>query len=89
MVIEGKRRGVIERRATEAALRDGRPAPVETVATCTADTTLREVQSRLIDSPGQLEVVLDQMGPEGRVVGIVTLHDILRAEMLFAREQEE
>ncbi len=89
VVVEGRLKGVIERRATEAALRDGRPAPVETVATCTADTTLREVQSRLIESPGQLEVVLDQMGPEGRVVGIVTLHDILRAEMLFAREQEE
>src|SRR5690606_23430837 len=60
VVIDGKLEGVIERRATEAALKDGRAVPVEPVAACTADTPLREVQSRLIESPGQLEVVLDQ-----------------------------
>ncbi len=89
VVVDGQLRGVLERRSALAALDAGLPVPVEAAATCTADTSLREVQSRLIDSPGQLEVVLDQPGPAGRVVGIVTLHDILRAEMLFARENEE
>ena len=89
VVVDGQLQGVLERRATTAALAAGLPVPIEDAATCTADTSLREVQSRLIDSPGQLEIVLDQLGPRGRVVGIVTLHDILRAEMLFAREHEE
>lgn len=89
LVVDGQLQGVLERRSALAALDAGLPVPVEAAAVCTADTSLRDVQSRLIDSPGQLEVVLDQPGPSGRVVGIVTLHDILRAEMLFAREHEE
>ena len=88
-VATGARAHLLERRTATAALEAGLPIPVESAATCTADTTLRQVQARLIESLGQLEVVLDQHGPSGRVVGIVTLHDILRAEMLFAREQEE
>jgi CIC family chloride channel protein len=89
VVVDGQLQGVLERRSALAALEAGLPVPVEAAAVCTAETALRDVQSRLIDSPGQLEVVLDQPGPSGRVVGIVTLHDILRAEMLFAREHEE
>jgi CBS domain containing-hemolysin-like protein len=54
-----------------------------------AETPLREVQSRLIDSPGQLAVVVDKIGEDVRVVGVITLHDLLRAEMLFAKEQED
>jgi CIC family chloride channel protein len=89
VVVEGKLRGVIERRAAEIALAAGLPAPVEASAICATDTSLREVQALFVDSPGQMAVVLDRRSPDGRVVGIVTLHDILRAEMLFAREHNE
>ncbi len=89
VVADGVLLGVVERRAAEAALKGDLPAPIEPVASCVAETPLREVQAKLIESPGQLAVVLDKAGPEGRVVGVVTLHDLLRAEMLFAKEQEE
>lgn len=89
VVVDGTLLGVMERRAAEAALRGNLPVPVEPAATCVAETPLREVQAKLIDSPGQLAVVLDKSGPAGRVVGVVTLHDLLRAEMLFAKEHEE
>ena len=35
------------------------------------------------------KALVDKDGPEGRVVGLMTLHDLLRAEMLFARNHEE
>jgi CIC family chloride channel protein len=89
VVTDGILRGVIERRATEVALKAGLPIPVETAASCLAETPLREVQAGLIESPGQLSVILDKTGREARVIGVVTLHDLLRAEMLFAKEQDE
>jgi CBS domain-containing protein len=89
VVLEGRLRGVMERRAADLALRSAQSVPVETAATCLAETPLREVQSRLIDSPGQLAVVVDKIGEDARVVGVITLHDLLRAEMLFAKEQED
>jgi len=87
VVTGGRLQGVIERRSVEVALKAGLAAQVEPVATCLLETPLREVQERLIESPGQLAVVLDKT--DGNVVGLVTLHDLLRAEMLFAKEQEE
>jgi CBS domain-containing protein len=89
VVVDGRLVGVIGRHATEAALAAGRLPQPELAAICTAKTTLREIQTRIIESPSQFAVVVDQEGPECRVVGLLTLHDILRAEMLFAREQEE
>jgi CIC family chloride channel protein len=88
VVVKGRLCGVIERRAADLALRSAQSVPVETAAICLPETPLREVQSRLIDSPGQLAAVVDKMAPDARVVGVVTLHDLLRAEMLFAKDQE-
>jgi CIC family chloride channel protein len=89
VVVDGRLVGVIDRRGIEAALASGLLPKAEPSAICTAKTSLREVQTRIIESPSQFAVVLDQEGPGSRVVGLLTLHDILRAEMLFAREQEE
>jgi CIC family chloride channel protein len=89
VVVDGQLQGVLERRAIELSLRDGLPVSAEAAATCLAVTPLRQVQERRLDSTGQLLVVLDREGPEGRVVGVVTLHDLLRAERLFAKHQEE
>ena len=58
-------------------------------ATCLAMTPLRQVQQRQLDSAGHLLLVQDREGPEVRVVGVVTLHDLLRAEILLTKDQEE
>ncbi len=89
VVKEGRLQGVIDRRTADAALKAGLLPPVEPAAICLAETPLREVQARLIESPGQLAVLVDKEGPDGKVTGLVTLHDLLRAEMLFARDQQE
>jgi CIC family chloride channel protein len=89
VVLDGKLAGVLGRRvAEEALLANHAPSPVP-AATRTPETTLRAVQMLLIESASQLVVVMNKAGDDSRVVGILTLHDILRAEMLFAREQEE
>ncbi|WP_217494394.1 chloride channel protein [Nibricoccus aquaticus] len=89
VVIEGKLVGVLSRRACEEALAGGRAPTPQNATICTAETTLRQVQTLMIESAGQLVVVVDQSGVEARVIGLLTLHDILRAEMVFAREQED
>ncbi len=89
VVIEGKLAGVLSRRGCEEALAGGRMPTPQAATICTAETTLRQVQMMMIESTGQLVVVVDQHGSDARVIGLLTLHDILRAEMVFAREQEE
>jgi CIC family chloride channel protein len=89
VVVDGRLKGVLTRKSAELALSSMGAPHIETPVVCTAESSLREVQSKLIESTGQLAVVLDHVGPEGRVVGLMTLHDILRAEMLFAKEQVE
>ena len=42
------------------------------------------IQSKLIDSASLMVVILDQ--PGGRVLGLVTLHDLLRAQVVLAKE---
>ena len=61
----------------------GREPIPELAAICRAKTSLRGIQTRIIEWPSQFAVVVDQEGPECRVVGLLTLHDILRAEMLL------
>jgi len=80
-VKEGRLVGILTRR--EAAVRESRAPPLETAFTCRRDTPIREVQSKLIESPSQVVVVVG--GEQEQVLGIVTLHDILRAEMNFTQ----
>lgn len=48
---------------------------------CSRETPICEVEKQLIDSEDGIVAVADSAG---RVVGIVTLHDIIRAEMNFS-----
>jgi CBS domain-containing protein len=51
---------------------------------CLPNQTIRQLQAKLIDSTSLIAVVLDQ--PGGKLLGVVTLHDLLRAEVGFAKE---
>ena len=52
------------------------PAP-----TARRETSIHDVQQLLIDSPAGM--VLIQAGADNRIIGLVTLHDLLRAETAF------
>ncbi len=52
--------------------------------TCLPSQTIRELQMLLVESNQGLVVLLDR--PGGSVLGMVTLHDLLRAEVSMGRE---
>jgi len=74
--------GVMRRTEIEQALISHRLMQIEPVPTCRPGDTIRGCQNLLIDSPTETLVVSDQ--PDGKVLGIVTLHDILRAQVAMS-----
>ncbi len=78
LIIEGKLRGVLTRSEVELALAERRPPAPQPPVTCLRHATIGEVQRQLIASSALVVLLLDQ--PRGSVIGLVTLHDLLRAE---------
>jgi CIC family chloride channel protein len=78
VVREGKLEGILTRAEAEAALAANRPPRLEPATTCRTDQTIRELQTLLISSSTNFVVVTDVTG---QVLGVITLHDLLRAEV--------
>jgi CIC family chloride channel protein len=75
----GRLEGVLTRAEAEAALAQKRAPRLAPAVVCAPEARVREVQQLLLESPTGLVVVRD--AGDGRVTGVVTLHDLLRAEM--------
>lgn len=89
-VMDGDRiAGVLARAEAEAAAKAGRAPALEPAVTCAADAPLREVARQIVASPSGLAVVVDRVGEGGRPIGLLTMHDILRAQVAQAEEQPE
>jgi CIC family chloride channel protein len=79
-VVQGdKLTGILTRREAEAALRENRAPKLENATTCLPHQTVRKLQGLLVESPSNFVVLVDDDG--GIILGIVTLHDLLRAEV--------
>jgi CIC family chloride channel protein len=87
IIKEGKLAGILTRKEAEAALSEKRFPRLEAVKTCQPGQTIRQLQTLLIESTTQLVVLTDADGQN--VLGLVTLHDLLRAEVEKARASEE
>jgi len=85
VVEQGALQGIVARAEIEAALREDRAVVLEPAPTCRPSDTIREAQGRFIESTSGTVILTDQAG--GAALGIVTLHDILRAQ-LFMSERE-
>jgi CIC family chloride channel protein len=84
VVIDGEIRGVLTRDEAMRAAREKR-APVLVPATiCRPELPLREVETQLIESKTGFLLLQEQAG--GPLLGILTLHDILRAQQAAAEE---
>jgi CIC family chloride channel protein len=84
VVIDGQICGVLTRAEADRAIREKR-APVLAKATISApDLSLRAVEMQLIES--QTGFLLLQDPASGTLVGILTLHDILRAQQAATEE---
>ena len=84
LVCEESLQGVLLRATAERALARKTPVPVLPATTCLRHETIGHLQKLLIESDSRFVVVLDR--PHGRVVGLVTLHDLLRAQTMYAQE---
>ncbi len=78
VVIDGRLTGVAGRRELLAALAAGTAPELHPAVTCHAEQTVREVGNAFIASPANIVVVVDPKSDA--VTGIITLHDLLRAQ---------
>lgn len=84
VVIDGQIRGVLTREEAGRALREKcAPALVEATV-CPPDLSLSAGESQLIESKTGFLVLQER--PDGPLAGILTLHDILRAQQAAAEE---
>lgn len=77
--------GILTRPEALAAAAANRPPKLERAIVCLRNRTVRDLQNLLINSTTQLVILVDE---RDRVLGIVTLHDLLRAEVSVAENQE-
>jgi CIC family chloride channel protein len=82
VVLNGAVAGILTRKAAEAALAANHPPNLEPAVSCLRELTIAELQAQLIESNSLMVLLLDR--PAGRVLGLVTLHDLLRAEATLA-----
>ena len=81
---EGKLSGILTREAAAAAVESQTPPKLLEASTCEATETIRDLQFRLIESSTGFVAVLD--GKDGTMIGLVTLHDLLRAEVSITKQ---
>jgi CIC family chloride channel protein len=85
-VDHGRPPGVLLREEALAAIAAGQTPPVHPALTCLRDETIGHAQALLIESAHGMVLVLD--AAEGLVVGLLTLHDLLRAQDALAQQAE-
>lgn len=73
--------GILTRAEAQAAVAKRAPRLVP-APTCRREATVRQAQSLLIESPAGMVLIV--AGVDGRVIGLLTLHDLLRAEFALA-----
>ena len=76
--------GIILRSQMIEALNQSRTVPIHANPTCLRTDSIAQVQRLLVDSLHGIVLVLDR--DAGRVAGLVTLHDIVRAQQNFAAQ---
>jgi CIC family chloride channel protein len=84
VVIEGQIRGVLTRQEAARAIREKRQPIFVEATICPPDLSMRAVETQLIESKTGFLLLQEQ--PDGPLVGILTLHDILRAQQAAAEE---
>lgn len=79
VIEKGHIKGMASRTELETALTEMRPPRLQPARDCRPSDSIRTSQTSLIESPTSTLLLTDQ--PEGRLLAIVTLHDVLRAQV--------
>jgi CIC family chloride channel protein len=78
---------LILREEAERSLAGGAPVTAHPLPVCLRDDSIQSVQNHLVGSPHGIVAVLDQ--PNGVAIGLLTLHDILRAQQNLAGKDDQ
>jgi CIC family chloride channel protein len=87
VVFQGKLQGIATRANLEKSLATDSAPVLRPATTCLREDTIGKLQNLLVESDAPFVLVLDR--PEGHVVGLVTLHDLLRAQTMMAQRSED
>jgi CIC family chloride channel protein len=87
VIVEGRLAGVLVRDEAVKALAEKRTPQLRPATVCRREQAIGRLQQLLVESDSQLVLVLDRTG--GQVVGLVTLHDLLRAQTMMAQKSED
>ncbi|MEO6847613.1 MAG: chloride channel protein [Chthoniobacterales bacterium] len=82
---EGKLAGIVRREELELALKEDRRPKLESCATLLPGKTIREAEHLLIESTAGMIIIADK--PQGMPLAVLTLHDLLRAQMAVAERE--
>lgn len=78
VIIDGVLKGVIRRTEIESALMQKRQPIVEQAIVCHDDDKLRNIENKFIQSTTGMVIVVSKQ--DSSMIGLITLHDILRAQ---------
>ena len=78
-------KGIAARTEMEAAIFERRSLRLEQAVTCRPGEIIREIQNRFIEASAGFLVLSDK--PDGSVLGVVTLHDVLRAQVSMSERE--
>ncbi len=78
VIVGGKLEGIAVRAEMRQAVAAGRAPEVRPAVTCVLENTVREVGDKFLEAPVHMLVVIDEI--DRGVRGIVTLHDLIRAQ---------
>jgi CIC family chloride channel protein len=85
IVREDRVEGVVSRNELETAVAEGRPPRLDPVVTCRPGDSIRECQTKIIQSNTGTLVVIDES--KSKMLAFVTLHDLLRAQLAVAERE--
>ena len=80
---DGKLAGIVSRAELSEAIAEKRAPKLAPIIRCEPRQTIRELQTLLLESPTGMALVCDPS--DGKLLGIVTLHDLLRAQINAAQ----
>jgi chloride channel protein, CIC family len=86
VMVDKELRGILSRQKAQAAIESGKEPILQKAATCLPSDHVRQLQFKLIESPTGVAIMLDR--PNGQIIGIITLHDLLRAEVGMTKDHE-
>lgn len=81
VLLDGRLEGMITREEIKRAVESGALPEIQPAVTCFPDQPVREIGDKFIASPVSALIVVEKDG--GAVVGIITLHDLIRAQASF------